>query len=170
MQGWRLLCKEYTPIFLEKSPHHLYQWSAIELILECIRTFDDVDFLLIGPIRNPLDTIYSQYRRRRLLPEKVERQWLSAYRNLQRLKDLAGEKLVIVRYEDMVSNLSCLAPVFDFCGVMPDSSRDTYFHQKSMNRAKEDARLCFVLSDETSELAVKYGYRKEELANQTHLL
>ena len=48
MEGWGLLCKKHAPIFLEKSPHHLCQWSAIELILDCIQRTSDVDFLLIG--------------------------------------------------------------------------------------------------------------------------
>ena len=34
--GWEHLCKKYSPIFIEKSPHHLCQWSSIELILECV--------------------------------------------------------------------------------------------------------------------------------------
>ena len=50
MQGWRLLCKNHSPIFLEKSPHHLCQWSALELIIEHIREVNDVDFLIIGLI------------------------------------------------------------------------------------------------------------------------
>ena len=33
-EGWKRLCESHRPIFLEKSPHHLFQWSALQLILE----------------------------------------------------------------------------------------------------------------------------------------
>ena len=72
IEGWRLLCNKYSPIFLEKSPHHLCQWAAIELIIECIRQVTDVDFLLIGLIRNPMDTLYSQFKRWGSRPEEVQ--------------------------------------------------------------------------------------------------
>ena len=122
IEGWRLLCKKYSPIFLEKSPHHLCQWSAIELIIECINVVDDVDFLLIGLVRNPMDTIYSQYKRWKSPPEKVEEQWVVAYQNLLKLKDKLGDRLVIVRYEDIISSLEYLEPVFNFCEVKATSS------------------------------------------------
>ena len=35
--GWKRLCEINSPIFLEKSPHHLYQWSAVNLIDKCIK-------------------------------------------------------------------------------------------------------------------------------------
>ena len=41
-QGWLLLCKQYSPIFLEKSPHHLFQWSALQLIIECMDKLKDI--------------------------------------------------------------------------------------------------------------------------------
>ena len=169
-EGWRLLCEKHAPIFLEKSPHHLCQWSAIELIIECINKMKDVDSLLIGLVRNPLDTIYSQYKRYKSLPEKVEQQWLVAYQNLLRLQDTAGSRLVIVRYEDMVSSLECLRPVFDFCEVTADSAAKTHLHQKALQKWKTDTLFGFSLSDETIELAGKYGYQREDLVNKTSLL
>jgi len=170
MEGWRLLCKKHSPIFLEKSPHHLCQWSAIELIIECIRNVNDVDFLLIGLIRNPMDTLYSQYKRWKSPPEKVEKQWLVAYENLLRLKDLIGDQLVIVRYEDMVSSLEYLEPVFRFCEVTARAADKAYLHQKSLQKWKNDKLFGFVLSPETIDLAEKYGYQRDKLINDTYLL
>lgn len=169
-QGWRRLCKHYSPIFLEKSPHHLCQWSAIELIIEHIQSIDDVDFLLIGLIRNPMDTIYSQYKRWKSPPEKVEKQWVVAYQNLLRLKSLIGTPLVIIRYEDMVSSLKHLEPVFRFCGVTASYGDTQYLHQKSLHKWRSDALYGFSLSNETIALAEKYGYRREELVNAPHIL
>ena len=56
MEGFRQLCKQHSPIFIEKSLHHLCQWSALELIVDATEKIDDVDFLLIGLIRNPRDS------------------------------------------------------------------------------------------------------------------
>ena len=170
MEGWRLLCKKHSPIFLEKSPHHLCQWSAIELIIECIRKINDVDFLLIGLVRNPMDTIYSQYKRWKSPPEKVQEQWLVAYQNLLRLKEIVGDQLVIVRYEDMVTSLEYLEPAFSFCEVTVSTADKTYLHQKSLQKWKNDIFFGFSLSDETIELAEKYGYQRDELTNETYLI
>jgi len=168
--GWRLLCKRYSPIFLEKSPHHLCQWSAIELIIECISKVSDVDFLLIGLIRNPMDTIYSQFKRWRSRPEEVEKQWLIAYQNLLKLKEIIGEQIVLVRYEDIVSSPVCLEPVFNFCEKTVDERNKNYFHQESIQKWKTNALYGFSLSPQVIELASQYGYQQEELANETHLL
>ena len=169
-QGWNLLCKKYAPIFLEKSPHHLCQWSALELILEHIQQTDDVDFLLVGIIRNPMDTIYSQYRRWKSPPEKVEKQWKTAYRNLLRLKDLLGDKLIIIHYEDMVSSINSMEPVLDFCGISTEDCDTSYLHKKSIQKWKKDKLFGFSLSSESIELAGKYGYKKSELINKPILL
>ena len=167
LEGWRFLCKKYSPIFLEKSPHHLCQWSAIELIVDCMRELVEVDFLLIGLVRNPLDTIYSQYNRWRSLPEKVQEQWLTAYQNLLKLKDIIGNQLVIVRYEDMISSFQCLEPVFKFCGVTAEDADTAYLHSNSIRKWKKDLLFGFSLSSEAVELAEKYGYKRSELINET---
>ena len=167
LDGWRFLCKKYSPIFLEKSPHHLCQWSALELIVDCMRELAEVDFLLIGLVRNPLDTIYSQDNRWRSLPEKVQEQWITAYQNLLRLKDIIGNQLVIVRYEDMVSSYQCLEPVFKFCDVAAENADPAYLHLNSSQKWRRDPLFGFSLSGEAVELAEKYGYKQSELINET---
>ena len=169
MDGWRRLCERYTPIFFEKSPHHLPQWSVLELILECRKELADIDFLFIGLVRNPMDTIYSQFTRWAARPEPLQQQWLVAYRNLVRLKALLQEQLVIIRYEDMVSSLGCLQPVFDFCGVNRDEIDPNYLHRASLAKWKSDRFFSFSLAEEVVALAQTYGYRKEELTNSRAL-
>ncbi|MGB3292075.1 MAG: hypothetical protein WBB01_03665, partial [Phormidesmis sp.] len=170
MQGWSLLCKNYSPIFLEKSPHYLCQWSALELIVEHIHEVNDVDFLLIGLIRNPMDTIYSQFKRWKSPPEKVEKQWLTAYQNLLRLREIHELPLAIVRYEDIVSSLKSLEPVFSFCGVSATADDESYVHTKSIGKWKNDKLFGLSLSHQTIELAEKFRYQKSELVNNTHPL
>lgn len=169
-EGWQRLCKQYGPIFLEKSPHHLCQWSALELIMEQMRTETNVDFLVIGLIRNPMDTIYSQYQRWKSPPAAVEKQWMIAYQNLLRLKGLIGDQLVLVRYEDMVLSSETLAPVFQFCEVTTNSTNTSYFHRQSIQKWKQDRLFGFTLSEEAIALAETYGYTKDELLNETHPL
>ena len=168
--GWRSLCLHHAPIFLEKSPHHLCQWSALELILEFARRTEDIDTLLIGLVRNPMATLYSNYREWKSPPEQVERQWCAAYRNLLRLKEEAGDRLVVVRYEDIVTSLEYMAPVFAFCGVQTDDADNDYLHRKSLQRWRKDTLFGHELADETVALAGEFGYRREELANDPHPL
>jgi len=163
--GWRQLCEQYQPVFLEKSPHHLYQWSAVELILECMDRLKNVPFLVVGLIRNPMDTIYSQFRRWRTRPESLQNQWLVAYQNLLRLKRMLKSKLVIIRYEDVAQSVDVLRPVFDFCEAKDTSNLQNYFHKKSIGRWKHDRLFGFSLSADTVALAESYGYLRRDLIN-----
>ncbi len=78
--GWGALCRRYAPVFVEKSPHHLHQWSCLQLLSEAVKRLPDVDFLFIGLVRNPMDTLYSSWKRWRALP--------------QRHQDFAGLRLI----------------------------------------------------------------------------
>lgn len=162
--GWRRLCEKFGPVFLEKSPHHLYQWPAIELILECIHLMPDIDFRVIGLIRNPMDTIYSQFVRWRTRPEALQRQWLTAYSNLRKLQQILGEKLCILRYEDMVSSLSSMKSIFDFLKLEYPHSYP--LHKNSISKWKTDRLFGFSLSEDVIDLARGYGYLDEEIINK----
>ena len=176
--GWRQLCEQYEPIFLEKSPHHLLQWSALSLIIECIEQLDgEVDFLLVGLVRNPMDTLYSAFRRWKTPPEALQYEWLRAYQNLQELSKQLGEysvdnpsgKIVIVRYEDLAISLAPLAPIFDFCSSVP-SSQAKCLNGKSLLKWQQDSLFGFSLAPEVTALAMDYGYSDDELANASSWL
>lgn len=169
-QGWKQLCEAYGPIFFEKSPHHLYQWSALELIMECMERYPDIEFLLIGLVRNPVDTLYSAYSRWRTSPEKNQYEWLQSYNNLLRLKSMVGDKLVIIRYEDLVSDLSSIKPIIEFCSVDPSLINSNYMHKHSVSKWKRDKSFGFSLAKPVSELAETYGYKPEELTNHHYTL
>ncbi|MFP4339585.1 MAG: sulfotransferase [Cyclobacteriaceae bacterium] len=169
-EGWKQLCKEHQPIFFEKSPHHLCQWSALSLIMEFMQSNSEVDTLLVGLIRNPMDTIYSQYKRWKTHPEKVEKQWITSYSNLLKLKEVMGEKLYIIRYEDLISSVDYLIPVLDFCGIDQQSVDAKYFHGKSLQKWKNDSFFGFTLSEEALSLASQFGYTKDSLTNTTYFL
>lgn len=171
--GWRQLCEQYKPIFLEKSPHHLLQWSALSLMVECIEQLDnEVDFLLVGLVRNPMDTLYSAFRRWKTPPEALQYEWLVAYQNLRKLSDHLGEysvenpsgKVVVVRYEDLATSLAPLAPIFNFCGSVP-SSQAQCLNRKSLLKWQQDSLFGFSLAPEVAALAMDYGYSDDELKN-----
>lgn len=164
-EGWRQLCYSHLPVFVEKSPHHLCQWSALELIMRARERLSDVDFFVIGLIRNPMDTLYSQFQRWRSAPEQLQYQWATAYRNLLKLKDLLGENFLILRYEDMVTSVRYLQPVLDFCGATLDEADDGFFHSRSVAKYRADRRFGFQLADEVAAVAHAFGYLEGETAN-----
>lgn len=164
-EGWRHLCDRYEPVFLEKSPHHLLQWSALELIVECMERLENqVDFLLVGLVRNPLDTLYSAFRRWKTPPEALQYEWLKAYSNLRLLAEQVGDRLVIVRYEDLATSLAPLDPVFKFCGT-PPAPDARCLNRKSLLKWQEDPYFAFLLAPEVIELAQDYGYTTAQLTN-----
>lgn len=166
--GWYQLCRRYAPVFLEKSPHHLHQWSALELIMECMRELSDVEFLLVGLVRNPMDTVYSLWRRWRVIPERSQHEWYTAYANLQRLAALLPERVVVLRYEDMIVDDASLQPLYRFLG---SSRSDTeMLHSQSIGMWKQD-RLCgFRLADRVAALGEEYGYSRHDMIGHSYLL
>jgi len=177
-EGWRQLCQQYQPIFLEKSPHHLLQSSALSLIVECMDALaGQVDFLLIGLVRNPMDVLYSAFRRWKTPPEKLQYEWLTAYENLRELAVVLGDRnpnspfthsptghLVTIRYEDLAGSLKPLEPVFDFCETPPSPDAKS-LNRNSLLKWQQDSLYGFTLAPEVMDLAKAYGYRAPELTN-----
>lgn len=159
--GWRDLCLHHAPVFVEKSPHHLHQWSALQLIAASLSRVPEVDLLLVGLVRNPMDTMYSMWQRWRGMPEENERDWLIAYTNLLRLRERLGERLVILRYEDMVRDVTLLDPLYRF--LERPNPRSSYLHRDALGKWRSDARFGFRLSQRALALAEQYGYQRAEL-------
>lgn len=161
--GWRALCQRFAPLFVEKSPHHLHQWSALELLLECMEATPDVAFLAIGLVRNPLDTLYSSWLRWGADPRPNQYEWLRAYRNLQRLARDVGSPLVVLRYEDVVRDPARLDFVHAFAAApRPPESRG-FLRADSIQKWRSDRRFRLALDPEVTMLARELGYRTVEL-------
>ena len=163
---WERLCERFAPVFFEKSPHHLGQWSVLELILDAAEALEDVDFLLLGIVRNPMDTIYSAFQRWATPPREKEREWKADYENLSRLADIADDRLVTVRYEDVVYSIDGLKPVFDFCGVDFSRADRCFLHPDSLRKWRRNPFWGFSLSEGVKELARNFGYSDAELRNK----
>jgi hypothetical protein len=168
--GWKMLCQKYGPIFIEKSPHHLVQWSAIELILECMKRVSEIEFLIVGLVRNPMDMVYSTWRRWRSLPERSQYEWATAYKNLLRLKGILGDRLVMIHYEDMVTDHYCLRQLHEFIGVPSNERGCTFLHSRSLGKWKRDKYYGFQMSEEILTLAENYGYARAEMANSRSVM
>ena len=66
---WEKLCKRYAPVFLEKSPHYLANWSNLDCIKDMISLLDldgNIPHQIVGLVRHPLNTLYSIHRRWKL--------------------------------------------------------------------------------------------------------
>ncbi|MAE35883.1 MULTISPECIES: sulfotransferase [Thalassolituus] len=162
--GWSMLCKQYTPVLFEKSPHHLCQKAALDLICEQIERDKDNEYLIIGLIRNPMDTIYSQYDRWCSPPALVESQWLKAYTNLLELKKKLGNQMITVRYEDIAADNSTIQPIIKFCQDDIQIKYAQDIDNKSMSRWRNSKTYYHILSDETIQLASILGYDEEVIS------
>lgn len=174
IDGWRRLCHHYGPIFFEKSPHHLLQWSNLELIVQAMRELPDIEFLLLGLVRHPIDTAYSQFTRWGTRPEALQHQWMAAYQNLLRLQQQVGDQLLmIVRYEDVVTDHRTLEAAYRFCGVAPParSPDGNGLHDGSVAKWKRDRQFGFTLDPAVSEFARQFGYElsAESSSSPKHL-
>jgi len=167
-KGWKLLCEQYSPIFFEKSPHHLLQWSSIELIIRAANEIKNVDFLVVGLVRNPMDVLYSHYKRWGIDPDRMQNQWVKSYSNLNRLENMRHEvnfEFIVLKYEDIVTSNQKLKSVLNFCNVDIQDLDDSFLHQNSIGKWKKDSSYGFSLSDNAYQLARRFGYEKKSLAN-----
>ncbi|WP_219899072.1 sulfotransferase [Pontibacter ummariensis] len=157
---YKSLIAQYQPRFVEKSPHHLYNESNLDLIREFISQFkDEIDFKVIGLVRHPLSVIYSGWDRWKYDCGKFEKEWFISNRNLLDYKqDLAID---LVRYEDLVEENGAF--MHRVLGLEPVSD-DFAFRRSSLEKWKSDEKFGHTMRDETVKLAEKFGYANFETA------
>jgi Sulfotransferase family len=168
-EGWRRLCRQHGPLFVEKSPHHLHQPSALRLMREAERELPEVGFRYVGLVRNPMDALYSMWDRRRddLVQYQVE--WQAAYENLLAMREQVGERMFVVRYEDL-SKLEIVNALFEFIGCTATSEAQSFIHSRSRQKWKSDRWFGLQLAPAVMALAKHRGYQENELHNDTHAL
>jgi hypothetical protein len=163
--AWQQLCLRYGPVFLEKSPHHLHSMEALKLIAEMMQS-SELEFYFIGLIRNPMDTLYSSWQRWSADPEKNQNGWQRAYGNLLKFKDLVPDRIIIIRYEELMSDRKAILRICEFLGIDGEGSGvGTGFHAKSIQRWREDRFFPFEISENTKSIARAFGYKNHELSN-----
>lgn len=156
------LITQNKPRFVEKSPHHLFNQSNLDLIGEFISLFgDSIDFKVIGLVRHPLSVIYSGWERWRYDCKRFEREWLVSNQNLLRNKSQLG--IDIIRYEDLVAENGMF---LSYRLNLEPMSNSFLFRKSSLYKWKADKAFGHVLSNETVELAKDFGYSDFETAGE----
>ena len=163
--GWFELVRQFGPVFIEKSPHHLLQWSALELMLEFEERYkSEINCHYICIIRNPKDVFLSQFRRWNVDFRLLENQWLINYMNWERLVENAesSSNKFKLKYEDLVSNpVLCLASITQsLCISAEICSTEKVRKSKS---SKQSENFGYVLSSSILSLAKQFGYSQSEL-------
>lgn len=161
VSAWEALCSEFAPVFVEKSPHHLHSTAALDLIAQADERLPHVDFRYVGLVRNPTDTLYSMWRRWRVPPERREVEWIRAYRNFVALQDAVGERCMMVRYEDLVSDHDTQAAILAHLGL--ETADMAGFHSAAVGRWRADSTFGYRPSGALVELAAHFGYDREDV-------
>jgi hypothetical protein len=164
---WIELRRQHEPCFLEKSPHHLRQPAALELLADAMQRDDGCRYLVVALIRNPLDVVYSAWRRFRYRPEAYQWEWKATYDNLELAARLYGDRFVQLRYEDVVAGRTDLFDrVAALVGIDPSTWADNGgLHAGSLGRFSTEPGFGFSLAPEVARAAKAYGYTDEQLRN-----
>lgn len=158
------LIKKFGPRFIEKSPHHLYNRSNLELLLEAKRSISTGDRVqIMGLIRNPLDTLYSTWNRWKYDPVSYEKEWLQSYANLKRLVEEEG--IYVLRYEDLVQSPRVLDEHLEKWLGTKSSTTPFEFYSSSVLAWRRDQKFAHQIGKDTIDLAIYFGYAEEDLLN-----
>ncbi|MGD9811938.1 MAG: sulfotransferase [Sphingobium sp.] len=163
--AWTALIQAGEGDLVEKSPHHLYQPTVIDLMERYADQAKDIDVRFIGLVRNPIDTLYSSWRRFGVPPEREEEHWLRAYAKLKEFSDRRPDCVTLVRYEDLVSGRLSLPEAL---GLQPPDGairESETFHGKSLQKWRNDTGFGYTPSDALIALAGEYGYDEADIVN-----
>jgi hypothetical protein len=164
-EAWSALVRQYRPILLEKSPHHLYQPAVLALMERYADAAKDISVSFVGLVRNPIATMYSSWRRFGTSPYVEEPHWIRAYRSLAALAKRRPDLVMVVRYEDLVKSDQMLGSALGLEQRPPDDLGKTNFRGNSVERWKADPKFGYQPSPETIEVSRQYGYTDDELRN-----
>lgn len=161
------LARTVPGTFFEKSPHHLRNFSNLELMIRAAHFLKGkLDMHFIGLIRNPMDTIYSVWQRWRYHCPAFEREWYQSYRNLQDFASRFPDQVKIFRYEDLTTNIDPLKQHILKIGINPRENPAPFsLHSKSKSKWLKDKHFGHQLDEKTLALASSFGYSKAALIN-----
>jgi hypothetical protein len=159
---YSVACNAGTSV-IEKSPHHLFNESNLSLIFEFSKYIADrADVVLIGLVRNPMDTVYSAWKRWNFNTVKFEREWLQSYLNLKQIADERNVSLELLLYEQIVKDPSYLEQLMVNHGF--NKLRDSYkLEARSLGKWMLDNSFHHHLTNDTMKLARTLGYPEESI-------
>lgn len=160
------LCDHTDFPVAEKSPHHLFNFSNIQLIIDFQRYMAGrANIVLLGMVRNPIDTVYSAWCRWRYNCSDFEREWLASYRNLHELVQ-SRIPVTVFRYEDLCHSTADLDEfLMTSCGMVKKSNYYT-FHDRSLQKWKRDGLFEYIPSIEAQAVAGDFGYTPADLRDE----
>lgn len=163
--GWTAIVTAQAGMFVEKSPHHLYQPAVVELMERYANQSRSVDACFVGLIRNPTDMLYSSWRRFGIAPEREERHWIRSYTFLRSFHERRPDLVSIVRYEDLVAGTVDVPGLLGVESEAEPPAGEEAFHSSSLEKWRDDPRFGYTPSEEALQLARSYGYSDEEVVN-----
>jgi len=138
---------------------------VLELILEFQKQYTEVDMKYLALIRNPMDTLYSMWKRWYAIPEIRQFEWLRAYKNLTNFMENNYKNCFFIKYEDMVTNSEKIfQKIYEFMGLDKIKMPHIQFHKSSIGKWKTDRIFGFNLDPQVYRFSHKY-YTDEELRN-----
>lgn len=140
--------------FIEKSPHHLFNESNLQLIEEFVKEYSDkVEVKIIGLVRHPQAVLYSAWKRWGFIPVEFEREWYTSYHNLLHWQNKLN--IEVIKYEDLVQGDVDLEKLLM---ITTESLCKFNFKGDAVDKWSHDPTYGHRLSDSTINLAKKFGY------------
>ncbi len=165
--GWEALCRQFAkPVFFEKSPQFLAEWSSLHLLMDWMeRTKFDVR--IIGLVRNPLAVQYSAHELFSTDAETRQFGWLAIQRNLLALRAMVpAASFRLVRYEDIIADpVGQLGELCRYLGVEPEPQIGASVHTSSKEKWRANPDYTLQLDPAVVQIARQFGYSEAELAN-----
>jgi hypothetical protein len=163
MATFRQLVLKNGPVFFEKSPHHLFNYSNLDLIFKFKDHYaDELDVHVVGLIRNPLSTIYSAWKRWHFNCVAFELEWHKSYQNLQAVKR-GLPTMPVFCYETLAVDAQPLDDYLAGLGLQKKNNAFK-FHRESLDKVKQATPFKHQLSNPVIELAEAFGYNRSDMS------
>lgn len=165
--GWEALCKRFAnPVFFEKSPQFLAEWSSLHLLVDWMQK-TEFDVRIIGLVRNPLAVQFSAHELFSTEAESRQFGWLAIQRNLLALQAMVPTNAFrLVRYEDIIADpVGQLGELCAYLGVAPEPHIGASVHSSSKEKWRENPNYTLQLDPAVAQIAKTFGYSDQELSN-----
>lgn len=171
---WNKILEARGGIVFDKSPQYLGNNSALELIKKYINSGNNVK--IISLIRDPRDTITSQYELWRDFTEKDslekrEKHWINQYKHLEVLRKQID--IPLFYYEKIVSEPNVYMPkIYKFCELNMETN--TWQHLKPVSIGRYSTSLIinrkkWNFSDEFNFMIKNYNYNNIQFGTSRKL-
>ncbi|MEZ4972122.1 MAG: hypothetical protein R2820_02380 [Cyclobacteriaceae bacterium] len=153
------------PLIIEKSPHHIFNPTNIELIMQFREYIKErASVVVLGLVRNPLDTVYSAWKRWRFNCKAFEKEWQKSYFNLKKLME-ANASIEFFKYEALSESTQSLDGFLENVIGVPKKCDCYTLNTSSVAKWRRDPEFMHHLESQTVQLGQFYGYAEQEMYN-----